>query len=209
MFCECILVKIKQIKDWKLKKQPNILILGLGGVGSNVALLLSRSGFNTFTFVDCDKVEESNLIRQLPFTKNDVGKYKTMALKDIIKNEYSAITLFNKKIESENDIEAQISCSDLVVYTLDKPARIIRRLINNICIKYNKPVIFSGFAEHVAIVGPFIEPGNSACLNCIDKSIVEEPMNNVKITPSYGPLCLLISSIVSNEVINYFYKFNY
>ncbi len=37
--------------------------------------------------------------------------------------------------------------------------------------------------------------------------IEEEPLNNVITIPSYGPLCLLISSIVANEIINY-YKFN-
>lgn len=73
---------------------------------------------------------------------------------------------------------------------------------------YHKLVIFSGFLENVAMVGPFVKPGLTACLKCIEKETNEEPMNNVINVPSYGPLCLLISSIVSNEVINYFYKFN-
>ena len=91
---------------------------------------------------------------------------------------------------------------------MDKPVRIIRRIINELCVKYNKPVIFSGFSEHVAMIGPFVIPGKTACLKCIDKEMNEEPMNNVLITPSYGPLCLMISSLITNEVINYFYKFN-
>ena len=58
------------------------------------------------------------------------------------------------------------------------------------------------------MIGPFVIPGKTACLKCIDKEMNEEPMNNVLITPSYGPLCLMISSLITNEVINYFYKFN-
>lgn len=197
-----------KIKDWNIKKQPNILILGLGGVGSNVSVLLSRAGFNKFTLVDCDIVEESNLIRQLPYTEMDIGNNKTNVMFEKIKNNNNIINIYNKKINKEEDIENEIKKSDFVVCTLDKPSRIIRRIINNLCVKYNKPVIFSGFAEHVAMIGPFIKPGKTACLKCIEKNILEEPMNNVRITPSYGPLCILISSIVSNEVINYFYKYN-
>ncbi|MBR3490396.1 MAG: ThiF family adenylyltransferase [Bacilli bacterium] len=195
------------IENWNIDKQPNILILGLGGVGSNASVLLSRAGFNTFTLVDCDVVEESNLIRQIPYTENDIGKKKTDVMLEHLKDNCNVKTI-NKRIEKEEDIEEEIKKADFVLCTLDKPSRVIRRLINNVCVKYKKPVIFSGFAEHVAMIGPFIEPSKSACLKCIERDRLDEPLDNVKITPSYGPLCLLISSIVSNEIINYFYKFN-
>ncbi len=196
------------IKNWSLVKQPNILILGLGGVGSNVSIILSRAGFNNFTLVDCDKVEESNLMRQYPYDIKDIGKYKTNALKEKINNNENKIEILNKMIVDEDDIEKQIYNADFVLCTLDKPSRIIRRLVNNLCIKYSKPVIFSGFAEHVAMIGPFVKPKKSACLKCIEQDMQEEPLYNVKNTPSYGPLCLLISSIVANEIINYYYQFN-
>lgn len=196
------------IKNWNLENQPNILILGLGGVGSNVAVVLSRAGFKKFTIVDCDKVEESNLIRQYPYESKDIGNYKTDVLKKKIKNEENEIKTLNRKITKSEDIEEEIACCDFVLCTLDKPSRIIRRLINDLCVKYNKPVMFSGFSEHVAMIGPFVVPRKSACLKCMLKDMEEEPLNNVITTPSYGPLCLLISSIVSNEIINYYYKFN-
>lgn len=196
------------IKEWTIDNQPNILILGLGGIGSNVALTLSRSGFTNFTFVDCDIVEESNLIRQLPYKKEHIGIKKTEALESIISDSDNVINIKNVKIEKEEDIRAEIKNSDFVLCTLDKPQRIIRRLINSLCVKYNKPVIFAGFSEHVAMIGPFVVPGKSACLKCIEKEMNEEPLYNVIMTPSYGPICMMISSIVSNEIINYYYKYN-
>ena len=161
-----------------------------------------------FTLVDFDKVEESNLIRQLTYDYKDIGKYKTTVIKNKINNDFNTIKTINKKIITSKDIELEIKKADFVICTLDKPVRIIRRIINDLCVKYNKPVIFSGFSEHVAMIGPFVIPGKTACLKCIDKEMNEEPMNNVLITPSYGPLCLMISSLITNEVINYFYKFN-
>lgn len=198
----------ERLEEWNLKKQPKILILGLGGVGSNVSIILSRAGFNNFILVDYDIVEESNLIRQYPYVEKDIGKNKTNVLFKKMNNKNSNINIIDKNIMVEKDIENEIYNSDFVVCTLDKPSRIIRRIINKLCVNYNKPVIFSGFAEHVAMIGPFIEPRKSACLKCIENYKLEEPMNNVKTVPSYGPLCLIISSIVSNEIINYFYKFN-
>ena len=53
------------LKDWKLNTQPNILILGLGGVGSNVAVVLARSGFTNFTLVDFDKVRSEEHTSEL------------------------------------------------------------------------------------------------------------------------------------------------
>ena len=193
----------------KTNNTKNILILGLGGIGANVALSLVRSGFKKLTVVDYDKVELSNLIRQFPYSKKDVGKYKTETLKTKLENEEKVrINCINKKIVTGSDIEDEIKKSDFVVCTLDKPSRIIRRIINEICVKYNKPIIFSGFSEHVAMVGPLIVPKKSACLKCMDKHMNEEPLNNVQLVPSYGPLCMFISSMVTNEIINYYNKFN-
>ena len=193
------------IEEYKNKK---ILILGLGGIGSNVGLMLSRAGFKNFTLVDCDIVEESNLIRQLPYTYDDIGKYKTEALYNKMISNNCIIEQKVIKIKQEEDILNEIKKSDIVLCTLDRPLRVIRRLINNICINENKPLLFAGFSEHVGMVGPFILPRKTACLICNEKNLTEIPMNNVKIIPSYGPLCSFISSIVTNEIINHFIKFN-
>ncbi len=186
-------------------KDKNILILGLGGIGANVAIVLERAGFNNFTLVDFDVVEESNLIRQFPYDCTDVGKLKTEIMKEKLKN--SNVKCKNLKIIKEDDIINEIKLADFVLCTVDKPQRIIRRLINKLCVKNDKPVLFCGFSEYVAMIGPFVEPRATACLSCIEKQIFETPLNNVEPIPSFGPLCLLISSLVSNEIINYFAKY--
>lgn len=190
-------------------KNKNILILGIGAIGSITAELLARVGFNNFTLVDNDIVEKSNLIRQLSYVNKDVGKYKVDVMESRLKsiNENIKVKKINKYIQKSEDIENEIFKSDFVLCTMDKPYRVIRRLINDICIKENKPVLFSGFSEHVGMIGPFIIPGKTACLSCIEKKDVDEPLNNVQVVPSYGPLCSIISSIVSDEIINYFIKY--
>lgn len=199
-----------QNKNLTNHKDKNILILGLGGIGANVAEQLTRSGFENFTIIDNDKVENSNLIRQNAYYLEDVSLYKIDALEKRLKliNQNVKIDKYNFEICKEKSIDKYIQKANFVVSTVDKPYRKIRKIINNVCLKYNKPVLFSGFAEHVGMIGPFIIPHKTACLECIDNLLIEEPLKNVKIVPSFGPMCSIISSIVTEEIINYFIKYN-
>ena len=63
-----------KISDIKNKK---VLIIGLGGVGSYAVEALIRSGISNITIVDSDKIDISNLNRQLMTYQNNIGKYKT------------------------------------------------------------------------------------------------------------------------------------
>lgn len=194
--------KIKELKN------KNILILGTGGIGSNISLLLARSGFINFTLIDCDKIEISNLNRQMAFNYNEIGKSKTETLKNRLKEivPNAIIKTVNIKVNKEEDVDYYIKNSDFIVCTLDEPVRTIRRLINKVCNKYNKPVLFSGFSEHVGMVGPFIDK-TTACLECIDTKDVDELFYSYKHIPSFGPLCNIIASVGASEILNYFIKY--
>ena len=58
-------------------KTKHILVIGLGGVGSYVVESLIRSGIENITIVDFDKIDISNLNRQLMTNLNNIGKLKT------------------------------------------------------------------------------------------------------------------------------------
>ncbi|MDY4215300.1 MAG: ThiF family adenylyltransferase, partial [Candidatus Onthovivens sp.] len=58
-----------------------VLVVGLGGVGSIVPISLVRSGVKNITIIDKDKVDDSNLNRQIAYNFNDIGTLKSVALK--------------------------------------------------------------------------------------------------------------------------------
>ncbi|MDY6363129.1 MAG: ThiF family adenylyltransferase [Bacilli bacterium] len=58
-------------------QKTRIMVIGLGGVGGTALSALYRSGFRHFVLVDNDKVDPSNLNRQIMYTNNDVRKLKT------------------------------------------------------------------------------------------------------------------------------------
>ena len=78
-------------------------IAGSGGIGSNVAMLLARSGVTSFILVDFDKIELKNLNRQF-FFSDQVGEYKVDALKINLKriNKEIEIVSFSEKLTVEN-----------------------------------------------------------------------------------------------------------
>ena len=84
MFQEKDIFKRCTSGTYEALKDIKITIVGAGGIGSNVAATLVRSGATNIKIIDYDKVELSNLNRQQYFLE-DVGKYKVLAIKDILK----------------------------------------------------------------------------------------------------------------------------
>jgi len=58
-------------------KHTSIAVIGLGGVGSHALEAIARCGVGEITLVDPDRVEESNMNRQLPALNSTIGEYKT------------------------------------------------------------------------------------------------------------------------------------
>ena len=65
-------------------KNAKVAVFGIGGVGSFVCEGLARSGIGNFILVDYDKIDESNINRQLIATVNSIGKYKAELMKERI-----------------------------------------------------------------------------------------------------------------------------
>ena len=65
----------------KLNK-AKITIVGLGGIGCPLAQYLVSSGIKNFTFFDGDLIEKSNLARQILYSFEDIGKFKTLVAKE-------------------------------------------------------------------------------------------------------------------------------
>lgn len=103
----------------KLKK-AKVCILGLGGLGSNVAVLLARAGIGHLKLIDFDVVEASNLNRQ-QYRISHIGMKKTEAIRTIIKeiNPFVEIEVLNKKVDREN-ILSIVGDVEIVVEAFDR-----------------------------------------------------------------------------------------
>ncbi len=100
-------------------KAARVGIAGLGGLGSNIAAALARSGIGNLTLVDFDTVELSNINRQI-YTLKHIGMPKTAALSEILRsiNPFCKITTRNVRVDESNCAALFADC-DIVCEAFD------------------------------------------------------------------------------------------
>lgn len=124
-------------------KNLKILIVGLGGVGGYTFETLVRSGIENITIVDFDKVDETNLNRQILTNSSNIGKYKTdVALeRALLINKNIKITKLNIFLNEDNIDELDISQYDYIVDACDSLDT--KELLINYSYKYKVKLISS------------------------------------------------------------------
>lgn len=107
--------KIESLKD------KTILVIGIGGVGGTALEALARSGFKKFVIIDSDKVDITNLNRQILFTSEDIGKSKVEVAKKrllSISNDLEIETI-ETKVEEGSLEKLSIGKVDFIVDAID------------------------------------------------------------------------------------------
>ncbi len=121
----------------------NIIIFGLGGVGSYIAEALARSGIGNMTVVDKDTVDITNINRQLYALHSTVGRDKTAVAKERILdiNPKCQVTAITKMYLPENSEEFSLSQYDYIIDAIDNVTAKIDLAIK--AQEYNIPIISS------------------------------------------------------------------
>lgn len=118
-------------------KTSNILVLGVGGVGGYAIETLIRSGIENITLVDFDKVDISNINRQIIAVNSNIGKNKTEEWKKRILsiNPNVKVNIINEKINSYNINILFNSNYDFIIDACDTV--IVKKLLIKICKEKN------------------------------------------------------------------------
>ncbi len=123
-------IKLIGEEKFSILQNSKVAVIGVGGVGGYVVEALVRAGIGNITIVDGDKVEESNINRQLIATTKTVGQYKVDAWKDRINeiNPNCKVLTFPQFYTKENPID--FSDYDFVVDAIDSRQDKIELIIN-------------------------------------------------------------------------------
>jgi adenylyltransferase/sulfurtransferase len=135
-------------------KAARVLVVGTGGLGSPLLLYLAAAGVGTLGIVDFDRVDDSNLQRQVLFGREDVGSPKTLAAKKRIEslNPHIKVVVHDTRLTSENALEI-ISGYDLVADGTDNfPTRY---LVNDACVLLGKPNVYASIYRFEGQVSVF------------------------------------------------------
>ena len=162
----------------------SVLIIGLGGLGSPVSMYLAASGVGELVLADFDRVDLSNLQRQIVHTTETVGELKTHSARTSLArlNPDTRIRTIDNRMTLEA-LEQEVASTDLVIDCTDNFE--VRFAINDACLRQKKMLV-SGAA--VRMEGQLMvidatdpempcyrclyEEGSDAALSCAETGIV-------------------------------------
>ena len=141
-----------------------VLIIGAGGLGAPVAYYLAAAGVGTIGLVDFDKVERSNLQRQIIHTEERLGMLKTQSAAVALRalNPEVQVVEHNLHLDSSN-AEGVLGDYDVIVNGCDNfPTRY---LVNDVAVFLGKPLVDGGIFRFEGQVTTMV-PGASPCYRC-------------------------------------------
>ena len=149
----------------EVKKVPKTLVVGVGGLGCPATVALVEAGIRDIGLMDPDKVELSNLHRQILYSKTDIGRPKVEAAAANLSSKFPElkITRLQRSFEPSS-AEEVLGPFDLIIDGLDRLEK--KFLLNDWCVKLGKPFVHAGVVKFEGQVLP-VMPGKSACLRCL------------------------------------------
>ena len=199
-FSKQIILKKFGIVGQKKIKSSKILVIGMGGLGCPLSIYLASLGVGTIGIVDNDKVELSNLNRQIIYDIKDIGKYKVNVARKKIKkiNNKSKIKSYKIRLDKSN-IEKLIKKYHIICDGTDNFET--RFLINDQSLKQKKVLIsaaVNGFEGHIF---KFDFRRKTPCYRCF---MPEDPgkhnnCDSLGVTPT---ITGIIGTLQANEVLN-------
>jgi len=177
-------------------KRARVFIAGTGGLGSPAAIYLTVAGVGMICVVDHDRVEITNLNRQVLHWEKDIGKKKASSAREKLKkiNHEVKVEAIEETITEANVFQL-ITGFDVIVDAMDNLPT--RYLLNKAAIEKNIP-FFHGAVYGFEGRAMTIIPGKTACLRCVYRGdIPKEKFPVIGVTPA------VIGCIQATEVIKY------
>ncbi|MFA5504432.1 MAG: molybdopterin-synthase adenylyltransferase MoeB [Vulcanimicrobiota bacterium] len=147
-------------------KRARVFLVGAGGLGSPLGLYLAAAGIGTLGIVDFDRVEQSNLHRQVIHGTKDVGRSKLESARDRLSdlNPHVEIVTHATRLNSKNALEI-LADYDVVVDGTDNFAT--RYLVNDACVLLGKPNVYGSIFRFEGQVSVFHPAAGGPCYRCI------------------------------------------
>ena len=179
------------VDNWNQErlKSARVLVVGVGGLGGISATYLAAAGVGYLRICDSDRVELSNLNRQILFASEDIGRPKAalVAKRLSAQNPEIHIEAISDKLTESNASELASGC-DLIIDGLDNHSG--RLKLNKASVDLKIPFIYGAIHEWLGQLS-FFNPPKTACLACLMPEDLQDP----KPTPVFGALPGVIGSL--------------
>ena len=182
-------------------RAAHALIVGAGGLGCPAALYLAASGIGRLTLADPDKVDLTNLQRQILYRTRDVGAAKAASARAALRetNPDVDILAVELRLDGERLARAVGEC-DLVLDCSDNFAT--RHAVNRASVRFAKPLVSGAairFDGQVAVFDPR-QPG-AACYACLFPEDAAPEETNCALMGVLAPLTGIIGALQASEAL--------
>jgi len=180
--------------------KAKVLIIGMGGLGSPAAMYLAAAGIGHLFISDFDKVDLSNLQRQIIHRTTDIGRYKVDSARDTLLalNPLITVTPLYQQWDNTN-LNAQVAAVDVVLDCSDNlPTRLA---INQACVQTQTPLVSGSAIRMEGQISVFRNQlPESPCYRCLysNPAIPEETCTQTGIL---APIVGIIGSLQALEAM--------
>jgi len=145
--------------------ESKVIVVGIGGLGCPVSLYLNQAGVGSLTIIDSDKVDITNLHRQILFTEKDIGLSKVSSAQAKLKKRNSTITINSLDLKVDH-YNAFSLCSnhDIIVDCSDNFQT--KYLLNSVSKDLGIPLVTASIFQQEAYIST-LNYSSGACLECI------------------------------------------
>ena len=178
-----------------------VLLIGVGGLGSPLLMYLAASGIGNITIIDSDKVELSNLQRQVIHNMDQIGLPKVNSAKKFVDqiNPNIKLNIVNDRINEDN-INSFIIENDVIADGSDNFAT--RFLVADTCFKLNKTLVSAAITKFEGQISTWKNKKDLPCYRCLfDVEPANSNFNNCSSNGVLGSIGGFFGSLQATEVV--------
>ncbi len=180
-------------------QDAKVLVVGCGGLGSPIAVYLASSGIGNIHLIDFDKVDVTNLHRQVFYSLADVGKYKSEVLADFIlqRAPFTKVSFSTEALTKDHVLDL-VSEFDVIVDGTDSLPT--KYLLNDACVLQGKPLVYGSLYKFDGYVSSFNLPQEDGSFSANLRDAFPEMDTDVPNCEEAGTLNAIVGMIASAQV---------
>ncbi len=177
----------------------SVCLIGLGGLGSQLAPRMVGMGVGSLRMVDRDMVSRSDLHRQYLYDMDALGKPKVaVAFERLGRLNPDVALIPHAESLNASNAEAIIRGADVVLDGLDNPEA--RYIVNRVCHRYGIPYVFGAAIEAFGNVSTLV-PGASMCLECFMPGLKNEDLPKCGVVGVHPAVLGIVAGIQTSEAV--------
>jgi adenylyltransferase/sulfurtransferase len=177
------------------------LLIGAGGLGSPIALYLAAAGVGTLTICDDDKVDLTNLQRQIVHRSSAIGRLKVESARDTLRevNNETQVETIAARVAGDQ-LDALVARADVVLDGCDNFAT--RHAVNRACVKHKKPLVSGAGVRFDGQISVFdLRHANAPCYACLFPEDAQSEEMRCAVMGVFAPLVGIVGCIQAAEAL--------